>query len=102
MIRLAARVSPGRLISRHASIRMQQRGVPPAVLECLLAYGAEISDHHGADILFFDKRSWRRMARARGKYVEPELARYRNVYAVIGADGRVATVGRRYRRIRKT
>ncbi|MGH8286153.1 MAG: hypothetical protein ACRETT_10350 [Steroidobacteraceae bacterium] len=78
---------------------MQQRAVPIAVLARLLDYGAEIHDHRGAVILYFDKRSWQQLEHTRRQYVLKGLTRYRNVYAVIGSDGRVTTVGRRYRRI---
>jgi hypothetical protein len=88
-----------RLLTRHAQARMQQRAVPIAVLASLLEYGAEINDRHGAVILYFDRESWAQLANERRQYVLKATRRYRNVYAVIGSDGRVATVGRRYRRI---
>lgn len=95
----APTASYARLLTRHAQARMQQRAVPIAVLASLLDYGAEINDHHGAVILYFDKESWAQLAHERRQYVLKAIRRYRNVYAVISADGRVATVGRRYRRI---
>ena len=80
---------------------MEQRGVPVVVLECLLDYGTEVYDHHGAEILFFSKDSRRKVARDGAEYVARELGKYRSVYAVLGPDGRVATVGWRRRRIRR-
>lgn len=62
-------------------------------------YGAEAHDHHGSVVVFFDHASWRQLARERPQYVLKALGRYRRAYAAIGRDGRVATVGRRYRRI---
>lgn len=50
-------------LSRHAAVRMQQRGIPQAALECLLAYGRLQHDHHGGAIVFLDKAARRRLAR---------------------------------------
>jgi hypothetical protein len=50
-------------LSQHAATRMQQRGIPPAALECLLEYGRLQYDHCGAAIVFLDKAARRRLAR---------------------------------------
>lgn len=91
-----------RLITRHAQTRMQQRAIPVAVLTRLLDYGAEVHDHRGAIILYFDHASWEKLVPIRREYALKQLERYRNVYAVIDGNGQVATVGRRYRRIPRT
>ena len=51
-------------LSEHAVIRMQQRGIPHAALECLLEYGRVQHDRHGGAIVFFDKAARRRLSRA--------------------------------------
>jgi hypothetical protein len=87
--------------SRHARVRMQQRCIPSSVVEQLLDFGATEHDHHGALIVFFDKRSRRQLERAAGREAMRTLERWRNAYAVVGADGAVVTLGRRDRRVRR-
>ncbi len=43
-------------------IRMQQRGIPPVALACLLDCGRRQHDHHGGAIVFLDKTARRRLA----------------------------------------
>jgi hypothetical protein len=93
--------SSARSLSRHACVRMQQRGIPRAVVERLLDFGAVQHDHRGAVIVYFDKRSRRRLARAEGRAAAYTLERWRNAYAVVTADGAVVTVGRRDKRVRR-
>ena len=54
-------------LTTHARVRMQQRGISPAVLDVLLEYGREAHDDRGCRIVRFDKRSRRRAARALGE-----------------------------------
>lgn len=56
--------------TRHALIRMQQRGIRANVLEDLLDFGRAAHDHRGAEIVFFDKAARRRIARERGNEVQ--------------------------------
>lgn len=85
-------------LSEHASIRMQQRGIPHVALDCLLEYGRVQHDHRGGAIVFFDKSARRRLKgslpRARGGGLG-----WGKIYAVIAADGTITTVGHRYKRI---
>lgn len=85
--------------SHHARARMQQRGIPSERVERLLAYGREVHDRHGAVIVYFDRAARKRAERARAAPRE-ELDRLAGVYLVI-ADGVIATVGHRYRRVRR-
>jgi excinuclease UvrABC helicase subunit UvrB len=80
---------------------MQQRAVPREVLDCLFEHGRACHDHHGAEILFFDKSSRARARRAGATEAIREMQRYFNTYAVVGSDGSLVTVGRRYRRYRR-
>jgi hypothetical protein len=76
------------ILTPHAAARMQQRGIRPEALEELLDFGAARHTHHrGAAIFFWNKKSL------------PGKRRRRNLYAVVGSDGVVITVGHRYRRI---
>ena len=81
----------------HARARMQQRGIAPEALECLLEYGREAFDHRGGVIVYLDKAARRRIAREEGR--APAAAKRLDLYAVLGDDGRVRTVGHRYRPI---
>jgi len=84
-------------LTHHARARMQQRGIGPEALECLLECGREAFDHRGGVILYLDKAARRRIAREEGR--APAAAERLDLYAVLGDDGRVRTVGHRYRRI---
>lgn len=86
------------LLTRHARARMQQRGIRPDVLEALLDFGHEIPAGDGCGLLFFDKRSRARLARANA-VAAAEAERICKSYAIVGSDGTVITVGHRYRRI---
>jgi uncharacterized protein DUF4258 len=86
------------LITRHARARMQQRGIRFEDLEALLAFGREIPAGRGRDLVFFDKRSRAHLARSR-VVAAAEAERLVRSYAIVGSDGTVITVGRRYRRI---
>ena len=63
-------------LTQHARARMQQRGISTATLEALLDFGREIHVDRGRDLVLFDK-----------------------LYAILGSDGTVITVGHRFRRI---
>ncbi len=78
---------------------MQQRGIRPEALEALLDFGRTRHLHKaGAEVVYFDKRARKRLAR-----LDPAAARDAErlcrTYAVLGADGVVVTVGYRYRRV---
>jgi hypothetical protein len=88
-------------VTRHAAARMQQRAVSAEVLDCLLDFGHEEHDHHGGGIVHFNKAARRQLLTSQGRDAFKRLERYLNAYAVVGADGCVVTVGRRYRRIRR-
>lgn len=85
-------------LNAHAQTRMQQRGIPPRVLECLLDYGREVHDGRGGAILYFDKAARRRLALEAGRETLRRLGKHLGTYAVM-VNGDVATVGHRYRRI---
>ena len=91
---------PTASLTTHARVRMQQRGIPPAVLQALLDYGREAHDHRGCRIVQFDKRSRRRAARELGAPLYRGLERYFGAYAVVGEDDAVITVGHRVGRWR--
>lgn len=81
----------------HASIRSQQRGIPPMVIDLLMQFGAREHDSRGAEILYFDRRSRRRVEAYAGGLIG-KLSEHLDAYAVL-AGGQVVTVGTRYKRI---
>ncbi|MCB2041997.1 MAG: hypothetical protein KDH48_15105 [Rhodoferax sp.] len=88
-------------LTRHATRRIQQRGVPPWFLQLLLAYGHSRHDGHGAVIKTVDRAARGRMqaALSRADYVAAEA--YFDVYAVVALDDdAVVTVAHRTRRRR--
>ena len=88
------------MISKHALERMQQRAIPPLVLDLLYRYGRE-EFQNGATVLFFDQHSRRKALRA----LKDTLQRFDKVsdtYVITSADdGRAITVGHRTKRIRQ-
>ncbi|MBF0185960.1 MAG: hypothetical protein HQM06_16445 [Magnetococcales bacterium] len=89
--------------SRHAQVRLQQRGIPPLISDWLDCYGREEHDGHGAIILFFDKKSIRYLEQNIGsRTVDKVLANssWRYVYKVVSTgDGCTITIGHRDSRI---
>ncbi|HZE61042.1 MAG TPA: DUF4258 domain-containing protein [Burkholderiales bacterium] len=86
------------LLTRHARARMQQRGIRFEDLEALLDFGREVPAGGGRDLVFFDKCTRARLARSKA-LPAAEADRLVRSYAIVGSDGSVITVGRRYRRI---
>ena len=89
-------------LSQHAQCRMQQRAIPPCLIDWLFQFGAEAHDHHGAQIRYFDRASKRRLAEA---VPAQQLARFdqklKNAYLVEATDGTVITMGYRDKRVRR-
>jgi hypothetical protein len=83
-------------LSPHAQARMQQRAISADVLERLLDFGTVRHLDRDKEIVFFDKKAKKRLAKA-GVSAE----RLVRAYAVLGGDGTVVTVGHRYRRIQR-
>jgi hypothetical protein len=86
-------------MTKHASLRCQQRAIPALVVDLLEQFGSLVPTC-GAERIIFDKAAIRRLRRHFGgtrglRILEPWL-RY---YAVVGDDGRFITVARQTRRI---
>jgi hypothetical protein len=87
-------------ITRHADTRLQQRGLPRAVIEWLQQFGAEEHDKHGAVIRYFDKAARRRLERALGRAVVRRMSGFLDAYLVENG-GSVVTIGHRTQRLRR-
>ena len=86
--------------TKHARTRLQQRAIPPMVVDLLQQFGATEPAGKGATKYFFDKVGRRRVLAYVGtmaKAVEPLL----DTYAVISSDARVITACHRIERIHR-
>lgn len=86
-------------MTRHAQTRLQQRAIPPIVVDLLDEFGSRFRAS-GAERVVFDKAAIKRVRRHLGgdrglRLVEPWLG----VYAVLGDDGHLVTAAHRSRRI---
>ena len=52
------------ILTPHARVRMQQRGIRPEMLDALLDFGREVHVPGGRDLVFFDKQARARLAKA--------------------------------------
>jgi len=86
-------------LSRHASVRCQQRGIPPLILEWLLEFGSEVRTH-GAAKRYFDKAARKRLERSVGAQVVDRMGDLLNLYLIEG-DVQIVTAGVRTRRIQQ-
>lgn len=86
-------------MTRHATARAQQRGLPPLIVDWLDTYGARAQDRRGAAILYFDKASRRNLERDVGSQVVDRLRPLLDAYLVMADDGTVITLGWRFKRL---
>lgn len=91
--------TPRANLTKHAAARIQQRALPPLVLDWLHTYGHEQHDGRGAMILFFNKSARRRLERAVGREPVRRMKQWLNAYAVVSTVGQVITAGHRCTRI---
>jgi hypothetical protein len=85
------------VLSEHTQVWMQQRGLPRWVVDWLAAYG-EVDHQRGAEVFYFTRRSRKALERDFGRRQVRRYAKALDAYMVC-AEGRIATVGHRHRRI---
>lgn len=83
----------------HASIRAQQRGIPPHVVDWLVEYGEREWDHHGAVVLYLTKRSRAKIEAQEGHDAIRKNHEHLNSYAVMSVAGTLITCGHRFKKI---
>lgn len=84
--------------SFHATVRAQQRGVPPLIQDWLLDYGEEQFDGHGGVVRYFSKVCIRKMEEDIEKSTLKRMSEYFRCYLIqSSSDGAVITVGKRYK-----
>lgn len=85
-------------MTRHATTRCQQRGIPQAVLDLLFEHG-QVRQMHNSEIYHFSKASLRRMKRLSRDEDLRTVEEHRKCY-LVSCNGMVVTVGHRYKRLR--
>jgi hypothetical protein len=85
--------------TRHAGARLQQRAIPPILLDWLIAYGARAPAGDGCERIYFDKQGHRRLQRDLGLWAYGRLETKLDTYAVVNRDGTVVTAGYRVKRV---
>jgi len=88
-------------ISVHAAARMQNRSIPIAAIDMLLAFGS-CRRIRGAESFYFDHAARRRAAASLDATTLRQSERYLDAYAVVSDHGALITVAWRTRRLRNT
>lgn len=86
--------------SEHAARRVQQRAIPPLVIDLLFQFGASEATGEGTIKLYFDKPARRKVKAYVGPlagFLEPHL----DVYVMVSGDSKLITAAHRYERIRR-
>lgn len=84
------------VFTNHAEKKLQQRAIPPMIVDLLMQFGSA-SRCGGAERLMFDKRARKRLRRHLGGDRGLKLVdRWLNVYAVIGDNGQVVTAAHKH------
>lgn len=90
------------MLTQHAQVRAQQRGIPPLLIQWLIEFGSEAKAPGGAMRLHFDRAARKRLAKAVGAQIVDRLGSLLDAYLVEANEtGRVITVAHRIDRIRK-
>lgn len=87
------------MITKHATNRMENRAIPPLLVDLLYRYGSE-KHQCGSTVLFFDRRARKRAHRALKDALD-RFEKLNDAYVVAAGDsGDVITVGHRLERLR--
>ena len=84
----------------HGQARCQQRGIRREAIERILDHGCA-ARVGGAESYFLDKAARRRLRDELGEHGFRTIERWLNAYVVVADDGRIITVARRTRRLRR-
>lgn len=87
-------------LTKHAAIRLQQRGIAPLIVDLLLQFGATERSGRDTTKYYFDKPARRRLRAYAGPLVARLLEDHLDYYAVVGADGTIVTTAPRLARIK--
>jgi hypothetical protein len=87
------------MYTKHAEVRMQQRGISRDVVELLLRYGNCRENNCGGEIYSFSKKARKRVARKLERKALSRLDHCWDAYAVL-CEGQIVTCGHRTQRFR--
>lgn len=92
---------PQSTMTHHARKRIQQRAIPPFVIELLHQFGSSVRCD-GADRLIFDKAARKRLTSHFGhRRALRTMERWLRVYVVLGDSGAIVTVAYQTKHIRR-
>lgn len=86
------------MYTKHATERMQQRGLTPYLIELVLDYGDCRPDHRGAEIYYLSKKSKKRLRESLTKEQWIKLDHGLDAFVVM-REGHVVTCGHRFHRV---
>lgn len=84
--------------SKHAALRMIQRGLSENIVELLMSYGSCRSAGRGAESVFFTKGALEDIKNDLGFKLYKECEKFKNAYVIVSNDNVLITVARGYRR----
>ena len=87
-------------MTRHAQTRLQQRAIPPLIIQWLCRYGCRLQGMNGTTVCFFDRESRRSLASEVGHVVVRRLSDMMDAYLVLSGNS-IVTVGHRYKPLRR-
>ena len=88
-------------LSHHAAARLQQRSIPPLVVDLLDLYGARQPAGRGAEMVYMDKAAQRRMRQVLGGAAVAALQPLLSAYLIESESGQVITAGWRCTRVQR-
>ena len=85
-------------LTQHATVRLQQRGIPAWFVQLLVEHGATAYDGHGAVIKSITKSTRRRLTKVLDRQAYARAERWFGVYAVVSGDNAIVTAAHRTQR----
>ena len=86
--------------TKHAALRMQQRGLARLQLDLLLDFGSREAAGDGAVKVFMDRAARKRL-RAYAEPLSAKCLEHLDVYAIVSPEGHVVTAAHRTERVRR-
>ncbi len=87
------------MLTRHAEVRCQQRGIRPEVVDVLMTYGRRRT-RHGAEVCFMDRVARDRARADLGSDDYRRIADRLDAYLVVSGEGEVITAANRRKRLK--
>ena len=87
------------MMTDHAMVRAQQRGLSIEDLDFVYRYGSHVYDHNGARIWTMGAKRLRALAKRLPSVPPSRLEKIADVYVVESLEGSIATVVHRYKRL---